>query len=62
MHIGSQKNIMSKNVFEQEFGIGKGDNPKLFNFGFWQICQLYNQIFGPLISFSYYLVLVVCKF
>ena len=33
----SNKNLMSKNVFEKGFCIGKGDDPKIFNFGFWQI-------------------------
>ena len=26
---------------------GKGDNPKIFNFGFWQICWLYSTVWPP---------------
>ena len=40
---------------------GKGDHPKILNFGFWQVCRLI-QTFGLLVSFSYYLVLVLCIF
>ena len=59
---------MPKNVFEQGFCIGKGDNLKTFNFGFWQICQLYLTVwtpgklflqFGVGLSSSYNLVLVL---
>ena len=47
----TNKNVMSKNVFEQGFCIGKGDNPNIFNFRFW-------QTFGPLLTISYNLVLI----
>ena len=30
--------------FEQGICIGKGDNPNIFNFRFWQICQLYSNV------------------
>ena len=41
--------------------MGKGDNPNIFNFGFWNICRIYSNI-GPLVICSYYLVLVLCIF
>ena len=41
------KDLMSKNVFELGFCIGKGDNPKIFNFRFLQICQLYLNVWTP---------------
>ena len=37
----TNKNLMSKNVFELGFCIGKGDNPDIFIFIIWQLCQLY---------------------
>ena len=40
----TNKNLMSKKFFEEGFCIGKGDNPKIFNVRFWQICQLYSNI------------------
>ena len=43
----TNKKFMSKNVFELGFCIGKGDNPKIFNFRFWQICQLYSNFWTP---------------
>ena len=36
----TNKNLMSKNIFEYGFCIDKGDNPNIFNFRFCQICQL----------------------
>ena len=54
----TNKNLMSENAFELGFCIGKGDNPKTFNFRFWQIVN-FIQMFGPLVSFSYNLVLVL---
>ena len=38
---------MSKNAFEKGFCIGKKDNPKIFNFRFWHICQLYSNVWTP---------------
>ena len=29
------------------FLIGKGGNPKIFNFGFWQIRRLYSNVWIP---------------
>ena len=43
----TNKNFMSKNVLNRAFCIGKGDNPKIFNFRFWQICQLYSNVWTP---------------
>ena len=43
----TNKNLKSKNVFELEFCIGKGDIPNIFNFGFWQICRLYSNGWTP---------------
>ena len=43
----TNKNLMSKNVFELGFCITKGDNPKIFNFRFWQICQFYSNVWTP---------------
>ena len=40
----TNKNLTSKNVFELGFCIGKGGNPNIFNFRFWQICQLYSNV------------------
>ena len=40
----TNKDLMSKNGFEQGFCIGKGDNQNIFNFRFWQICQLYSNV------------------
>ena len=37
------------------------NTPKIFNFGFWQICGLYSNVW-TLVSFSYFLVLVLCLF
>ena len=48
LKIGLQiKLLMSKNVFEWGFCIGKGDNPNIFDFRFWQICQLYSNVWTP---------------
>ena len=41
--------------------MGKGDNPNIFNFRFWQIVN-FIQTFEPLVSFSYSLVLVLWIF
>ena len=41
------KYLTSKNVFEYGFCIGKGDNPKIFNFSFWQMCPLYSNVWTP---------------
>ena len=43
---------MSKNVFEYGFCMGKGDNPKIFNYRFWQICQFYSIKIQKLSSFK----------
>ena len=43
----TNKNLMSKNVFEYGLCIGKGDNPKIFNFIFWQNCQFYSNVWTP---------------
>ena len=43
----TNKNLMSKNVFELGFCIGKGDNPNIFNFRICQICQLYSNVWTP---------------
>ena len=43
----TNKNLMSKNVFEQGFCIGKGDNPNSFNFRIWQLCQLNWNVWTP---------------
>ena len=40
----TNKNLASKNVFEYRFCIGKGDNPNILNFGFWQICRLFKHL------------------
>ena len=40
----TNKNLMSKNVSEYGFCIGKGDNSKTFKFSFWQICKLYSNV------------------
>ena len=32
--------------------MGKGDNPKIFNFRFWQICQFYSIKIKKLSSFK----------
>ena len=55
----TNKNLMSKNVFQQGFCIGKGDNPKIFKFKFWQICQLYSNVGAPGKLLSYNLDLVL---
>ena len=52
----ANKKLMSKNVFEQGFCIGKGDNPKIFNF--WILANL-ASLFKRLDPFSYNLVLVL---
>ena len=43
----TNKNLTSKNVFELGFCIGKGDDPKIFNFEFWQICRLHSNVWTP---------------
>ena len=55
----TNKNLMSKNAFEKGFCIGKGDNPKKFLTLDSSKFVNFFQIFGPLVSFSYNLVLVL---
>ena len=54
----TNKNLMSKNVFEQGFCIGKGDNPNILTLDSGKFVNII-QTFGPLVSFSYNLVLVL---
>ena len=55
----TNKKIMSKNVFEYGFCIGKGDNQKKsLTLDSGKFVD-YIQTFGPLVSFSYNLVLVL---
>ena len=48
---------MSKNVFEQGFCIGKGDNQKSLTLVSGKFVD-FIQTFGPMVSFSYNLVLL----
>ena len=43
----TNKRLTSKNVFELGFCLGKGDNPKIFYFEFWQVCRLYLNVWTP---------------
>ena len=39
--------------------MSKGDNPKIFNFRFWQVCQIYSNVWTSGKLFLQFLVLVV---
>ena len=38
--------LLNRDLFHYN-NVGKGDNPKIFNFRFWQICQLYSNVWTP---------------
>ena len=57
----TNKKLMSKNVFEMGFCIGKGDNKKSLTLDSGKFVN-FIQTFGPLVSFSYNLVLILWIF